>query len=151
MANLTIFVIFSFLQLRKIRRTYCKYFKNKISETDNYLLIKDQLPNVFLQDFYTPTTQLICAFCQCKQLFLFLPFFCSKVSILLFFLVNVLRRFLLIDFLRKDFRSFRILVILSGLSALFRDMHLFINQSQVFICQASADYTCGKDFSLIFS
>ena len=32
--NLTMFTLFSFLQLRNIRGTYSKYFQNNISETD---------------------------------------------------------------------------------------------------------------------
>ena len=32
--NLTIFTLFSFLQLRNIRGTYSKYFQNNISEID---------------------------------------------------------------------------------------------------------------------
>ena len=32
--NLTIFVLFSFFQLRNIRGTYSKYFQNNIYETD---------------------------------------------------------------------------------------------------------------------
>ena len=32
--NLTMFTLFSFLQLRNIKGTYSKYFQNNISETD---------------------------------------------------------------------------------------------------------------------
>ena len=45
---------------------------------------------------------------------------------------------------------FRILAILSGLSAKFLDMACFINQSLVSLFEAQADYTSWKDVSLKF-
>ena len=50
----------------------------------------------------------------------------------------------------KALKSFRILLMLCGLSATFWDMAHFINQSLVFLFQAEAYYNCWRDSSLKF-
>ena len=50
--NMTIFVLFIFLELRNIRRTYSKYFQKFI----NHLRLSNQPPSLLFQEFYIHST-----------------------------------------------------------------------------------------------
>ena len=87
---------------------------------------------------------------NCKQFLLLLVHFCSKVIILILFLLNIFGPLFLIYLFHERFEIVQNTGYIKGSFRYVLGYHLFINQLLVSLCQASTDQTADKDSSLIF-